>query len=526
MKLRKMISVLCVTAMTASLMLAGCGKSEGTDKSADKGTETPADGETMVIPVMSDISTFYTLASDDIANEILSPGFENLFTVTGAGEINWHLAESCDLSEDGLTYTLKLRDGLTFSDGNPVTADDVVFSMSSDGADFMGYYPYFANGNIAVEAVDDTTVTITLEQPCNSFIQRIGTCRVMEKALYDGVTGEDLMSCDAAMEGVGCGPYKMTEWKQGESITYEARDDYYGGTPSIKKIVFKVMPDASAQELAFQNGEINMFRISSADQLKKYSEDDNYTVFNIPEQRVNMLTVNASSTKITSTEMKQAIFAAIDPQEIVDQVYGDADLAKTAGGMYVDDTQYFDTSMANYTYDAEQAADLAKSSGLADQTLTLLYFNDRENMENYAMVIQQQLKAAGINCEIVGEDAMTGAQEWQGGTDKYDLVLNGWDNMQGNPGFEWAIYANGSGAAYYAYSDDTLAKLNTAITATTEEDITAGYQAFQKSAFNDYWAYPLVAPNYVMVTQKGYEGLDANAIVPVFDDWTAITYNK
>lgn len=71
MKLRKIISVLCVTAMTASLMLAGCGKSEGTDKSADKSTEASEDGETMVIPVLNDISSFYTVGLDDNTNEIM-----------------------------------------------------------------------------------------------------------------------------------------------------------------------------------------------------------------------------------------------------------------------------------------------------------------------------------------------------------------------------------------------------------------------------------------------------------------------
>ncbi len=512
MKLRKKVALFCTMIMALSLLLTGCGKSSSSSSVAS---------DTITIPILSDISTFFTIGGDDTLNEVLSPGFDNLFTVVDSKTTNWHLAKSCDVSDDGLTYTVKLRKNLTFSDGNPLTAEDVVFSMTT--ADYMGYYTYFANGNMDVKAVDDTTVKITLEAPCNSFIQRIGTCRVMEKDLYDGVSGEDFSSCDASMKGIGCGAYKMTEWKHGESITYEARDDYYGETPSIKKIIFKVMPDSSSQEAALKKGEINLMRVSTAEQLKEYSNDDNYTVYSIPEQRVNFLTVNASSKKITSSDMKKAIFSAINTDEIVEQVYGDESLAKSAGGMYVDDTQYFDTSLSNYKYDLDNAKKLAKSSGLSDKNLKLLYFSDRENMKEYAMVIQEQLKNAGINCEIVGEEVNSGAVEWQTGTDKYDLVLNGWDNMQGNPGFEWAIYANGSAASYLDFSKSTLEKLTTAITATSKSDIEAGYQAFQKSAYDDYWAYPLVETNYVMVTQKGYKGLDTNAIVPIFDDWTAIT---
>lgn len=524
-KTKKWISVISVLSMLIMLLLTGCGGSNN-DKSnkSNGGKGNAAEEKTMVIPVMNDISSFYTVGTDDLSSQVISPGFDNLFTVAGNGEINYYLAESCTLSDDGCVYTVKLREDATFSDGEPVTADDLVFSMSSDQADFMQYYPYFACSGVTVKKIDDLTVSISIEKPNNGFIQRIGTCRVMPSHLYDGAAGEEVMACEGAMSGVGCGPYKMTEWKKGESITYEKRDNYYGNQPDIDKIVFKVMPDASAQELAFKNGEISMLRLSSKEQLEEYSADEAYTVFNFPEQRVNFLTVNASSKIITSAESRQAIIAGVNPQEIVDQVYGSDELAKVAGGMYVNATEYFDTSMENYTYDQELAKKLVKESGLDGQKLTLLYFTDRENMEKYAMVIQQQLKAIGVECEIVGEDIMSAGVKWQSGTDEYDLVLNGWDNMQGNPGFEWAYYSDGSADAFYCFSEDTLNAIKTAISATEDEQITEEWQKAQKSFYEDYWAYPLIETNYVLAAQKGFEGLDANEIVPVFDDWTAITY--
>lgn len=522
---RRKIAYLCVLTMTVLVLLAGCGNADNSEKDNSEGNRKESEEKTMIIPIMNDISGFYTVGLDDLTNQVISPAFDNLFTVAGNGEINYHLAESCTLSEDGCVYTIKLKEGASFSDGEAVTAEDVVFSMSTDKADFMNYYPYFACSSIIVEAVDDLTVTVTIEKPNNGFMQRIGTCRVMPSHLYEGVTGEEVVSCEGSMAGVGCGPYKMAEWKKGESITYEKRDDYYGNEPDIDKIVFKVMPDQSAQELAFKNGEINMLRLTTNEQFEEYSADDMYSVFNFPEQRVNFLTINASSKNITSLEARQAIISAVNPQEIVDQVYGSEELAKAAGGVYVDATEYFDTSMENYTYDLEKAKKLAESAGLADRKLTLLYFTDRENMENYAMVIQQQLKAIGIECELVGEDIMSAGVKWQTGTDEYDLVLNGWDNMQGNPGFEWAFYSDGSASAYYCFSEDTLNAVKTAVAATEADKIEQGWQKVQQSFYDDYWAYPLIETNYVLVTQKGFDGLDANAVVPVFDDWTAITLN-
>lgn len=514
---QKILSALLVATMSTTLLLSGCGSNES--KTAES-EESTAKSE-LVIPVATDISSFYTVGLDDTSNEIISPAFDNLFTVVDGETIDYKLAESCELSEDGKTYTVKLHEGVTWSDGEALDADDIVFSMVT--ADQYGYYPYFAATEITVEKVDDYTVTITLAEPNNSFMQRIGTCKPMPSHLYEGVEGDEIFSCEGAMSGVGSGPYKLVEWNQGESIIYEARDDYYGEEPSIKRVVFKVMPDASAQELAFKNGEVNMIRVSTKDQLETYKGDEDYTVFNIPENRVNMLVVNASSKKITSLEAKQAIFAAIDTQEICDQVYGSDELAKPAGGMYSEGTQYFDHTLSNYTYDLEEAKTLADKSGLTGETLTLMYFSDRENMENYAMVIQQQLKEIGIKVELVGTELNTGMTEFQMGTDKYDLVLNGWDGMQGSPGAQWAFYSTGSGEAFYGFSENSLKLLKQAMVASTDDEMTECYSEFQKSCMEDYWAYPLVETNYVMATQKGYKGLDTVPIVPVFADWTKLS---
>ena len=127
MKLRRITALFCSMIIALSLLLTGCGKSASSVAS-----------DTMVIPILSDISSFFTIAGDDTLNEVLSPGFDNLFTVVDSKTTNWHLAKSCDVSDDGLTYTIKLRENLTFSDGNPLTAEDVVFSMTT--ADYMGYY--------------------------------------------------------------------------------------------------------------------------------------------------------------------------------------------------------------------------------------------------------------------------------------------------------------------------------------------------------------------------------------------------
>lgn len=503
---KRLLSLLLVGVLSVSTMLAGCSNSESTNGETE-GTEesVEADG-TLVIPILSDISNFYTVATGDITGDVLSANFDNLYTVKDDKTVDYYVAKSCDVSDDGLVYTIVLNEGIKWHDGEDLTAEDLVYTINN--LDVWQYLPIFAGGPVVAEQVDDYTVTVTLEKPSNGFFQRLGTTRIMPKHLYEGVPAEEIVGCEASMQGIGMGPYKLVEWKQGESIEFERFDDYYRGTPPYEKIIYKVMPETSAQQVAFDKGEIDVLRITDITNLEKYREDERCNILELTENRVSMLVVSPSSANITSMEQKQAIFAAINHQEIIDQVFGTEDLAKAAGGIYVAGTKYLDKTLENYEFDLEKATELAKSSGLTEKTINLYYSTDRASMEDVAMVIQQQLKAAGITCELIGTEALAWAMKWQTGDSSLDMCLNGWDNMQGDPGFEWAVYGDGSAKAYMGFSDETLEILNLANTSLTEEDLEKNWQAFQLSSKEDYWANPLIDTSYILAIKKGNATFD------------------
>lgn len=503
---KRLLNVLLACALTAGLTLAGCGSSSDTTQKTDSGNAEEADNDTVVIPVFSEISSFYTIGSGDLTGDILSANFDDLWIVKDEKTVDYYVAKGCDISEDGLTYTVTLNEGIKWHDGENLTADDLVYTIND--MDWMGYLPYFAGGPVVAEKVDDYTVSVKLEKPSNGFFQRLGTVRVMPKHLYEGVSTEEMMTCDAAMGGIGMGPYKLVEWNQGESLVFERFDDYYRGTPAYKKVIFKVMPDESAQQLAFDKGEINVLRINNKTNLDKYSADESANILELRENRISFLVTNPSSTRLTTKEQKEALFAAINQEEIINQVWGDSALATEAAYMAVDSTKYMDSTLKNYDYDLEKAKELVQSSGLSDVTLKLYYSVDRIGMEDTAMVLEQQFKAAGINVELVGTEAVTWATDWQMGSDEIDILLNGWDSMQGDPGFEWAIYGDGSAMHYMAFSEDTVQLIDKANTSLTEDDLTANWQAFQKSAYEDYWAKPLFETNYVLAIKKGLSTFD------------------
>ena len=234
---KKVLSLFLVLILTAGLLLAGCSGKETEEGGAENTKATESD--TVIIPVLSEISSFYTIGTGDLTGDILCANFDTLWTVKDAETVDYYVAKDCAVSEDGMEYTVMLNEGIKWHDGEELTADDLVFTITE--ADFMGYLPYFAGGPVTAEKVDDYTVKITLENPSNGFFQRLGTIRVMPEHCYKGVAAEELMTCEAAMQGIGMGPYKLVEWNQGESLVFEKNEEYYRGEVPYEKIVFRIM---------------------------------------------------------------------------------------------------------------------------------------------------------------------------------------------------------------------------------------------------------------------------------------------
>ena len=161
---------------------------------------------------------------------------------------------------------------------------------TSDSSESVTY-----NGKkISAAKADDLTVDITLQEPFSAFESEFGRIQIIPSMCSGGETTikDDTANLNKA---VGSGPFKLKEYKEGDSIVYERYDDYYRGKASLDQVVIKLMPDESAQEAALQSGEISMMRITNQTKLDKYSADDNYTVYNIPEARLNYMAFNYQS---------------------------------------------------------------------------------------------------------------------------------------------------------------------------------------------------------------------------------------
>lgn len=538
---KKLVSVLLVAAMAASMLL-GCG-SKADSGSSSSGTSTSADasdGGTFVVPVntnsIASLTPYNVYGSDDLLIAS-APCFDPLYIITADGT-RWYLADSMEpTSDDGMHYEMKLKDGLKWHDGEPITADDVVFTVdmfkdtSNTGATSESVT--YNNKTLSAEKVDDLTVAITLQEPFSAFETEFGRIQIIPKHIFDGNTNV-ADNKKALKKCIGSGPFKLKEYKEGDSIVYERNDDYYRGKPSLVQVVIKMMPDESAQEAALQSGEISMMRVTNQTKLDKYKKDSDYKVYTLPEGRLNYLAFNYQSPIMQDIDARKAICLALNDDDIIKGAYGSEELALPAKNFCAPQNLYYNDEMTGYQQNIEEAKKLAEKSGLTKTTLHYMYFTARPNMKETAQIVQEQLKKIGVKMEIEGVDSGEFFQRlfaaWVTGKTvvdtSWDLASNGMDQLNADPATKMTSWTGDLLEKGFYVSPETKDLWIKASQSLTTEDREKYYKELQVQMNEDYSMYPMANTNYVIVARKEFKGLDEIKRVPIFEDYLKISMEK
>lgn len=466
---------------------------------------------------------------------VVRPVYEGLFQETADG-IEYHLADDLTISEDGLTYTIHLRDNANWSDGTPVTVSDILFSLAYSGRNYGGVTTSTAVDGVMIEfnELDEKTLELVLPKVQGTYIMTLCNWTPLPAHIFDGdYTNIEANPTYFATPGmVTSGAYTVDQINE-DSIVYKAREDYYGGPLQVQTLVMKTTGTGSTRQLAFENGEIDYMRVTTAEDLEKYAADpDTYNLFSVSESRLNYLQLNMNGPVLSMLpeDARKAIFLALNGQEIVDFAYGTDQLAVPANSLLTPDQADYNPACAGYEQDVETARALADASDLSGKTLTYIYNADRANMEAVAVVIQQELAAIGVNLAIEGLDSTTFFSRFfygAYGTDQgntWDLGTNGWDSERGSSARQaYSYLAQGQYRMCTGFTQelgDLTVKANE--TADANERRELWYQ-IQDQALAEYWEYPLTYTNYVMVSHKNVTGLDASPVVPEFMLYSAIT---
>ncbi|MBE3639621.1 ABC transporter substrate-binding protein [Mangrovicoccus algicola] len=348
--------------------------------------------------------------------------YEGLLRYTTELEPEPGLAESWEISEDGLTYTFHLHEGVTWHDGEPFTAEDVVFSadvfLRETHARLRASLAYVDT----IEAVDDTTVVFTLKEPFGPFISvfEVGTMPMVPKHIYEGT---DFATNEMNATPIGTGPFKFEAWEKGSFIHLVKNEDYYiDGLPYLDEVYYRVIPDAASRAVAFETGEVDVLPGGSVENwdVARLTEMDGVCStgsgweFFAP---LAWMWLNNREGPTADVRFRQAIMYAMDREFVRDVVWNG--FGKIPTGPVASVTNFYSADVPQYPHDPDKAKALLEEMGYDGQTVRLLPLPYGETWQRWAEAVRQNLSEVGINVEIDAADVAG----WNEKTSQWDYDM-------------------------------------------------------------------------------------------------------
>lgn len=373
-----------VVLSTAALGACTAGSSSGEASGARTHVVVGLTGE----PTNLD---FTTTSGSAIPQLLMNNVYEGLVTIDQEGAVQPQLAESWEVGGNRTVYTFRLHDGVTFSDGSPFTADDVVASIGRVQDDWTLSLKSKMDVVEQVEATSDTEVVVTLKRPSNAWLFDMGTSV--------GAMFPDDLSVDLATDAVGTGPYTVEEVATGEHIRLAARDDYWGEAPEIPDATVRYFADANAQANAVRAGDVDLaYNLQAPDLLSGLEQDESLQVVDGTSTGEVLLALNNAQPPFDDLRVRRAVMYAIDREAVLDTAW--AGHGELIGSMVPPTDPYYQDLTNAYAYDPDRARDLLEEAGAEDLSITF-DVPTRPYAEAVAQVVVSQLADVGIDARIV-----------------------------------------------------------------------------------------------------------------------------
>lgn len=406
-----------------AIMLAGAAVAQ---TAAPQGG-TPKKGGTLQVVVTPEPPMLMQgLNQNGPTNMIAGNIYESLLRYDEKLQPQPSLAKSWDISADQTVYTFKLQEGVTWHDGKPFGADDVVFSLDKFLREVHPRWRPIANGQVkAIEKVDDATVRITLKQPFGPFLltQEASFAPMIPKHIYEGT---DYRANPANNTPIGTGPMKFKEWRKGSFVHFVRNESYWDKTkPYLDEVYFQFIPDAAARATAFESGRIDVLTGGSVEvfDVARLAKLPNVCVTTKGWEMFAphaWVTVNVKNGILGNKLFRQAMMYAIDREfgrDVVWSGYG-----KLPTGPISSKTKFYSADVPKYTYDPKKAKELVAASGYKGEVIKFLALPYGETWSRWAEAIKQNFEEVGIKMEIVSTDVPGWTQ--RAGNFDFDLTFN------------------------------------------------------------------------------------------------------
>lgn len=453
--------LLIVLTLVLSLFLAACSGSNtgttpnnnndtnatntgnnGEEEEEEATTGEPVQGGDLVLGSTGSPTMFHPLYSTDTASSAIEDFvFAGMLRTSPALETELHLAESWDQSEDGMEHTLKLREGIKFHDGEPLTAEDVKFTLDiAMNEDYDGPRAGYFEKIASVEVVDELTVKVTLSEPDPKIYIALGY-HIYPKHILEDVPVAELAEYTefSTKNPIGAGPFKFDKWEDGQYVRVVANEDFIDGRPYLDSLTYRIIPDADALMTALAAGDIDYYTVPSSDieVAKEWEANGDLKIESGLGLSYTYLGYNLRNPLFEDVKVRQAITHALDRELMVSTIMkGDGEVANVPASPL--SWAYDEEGVPVFDYDVEKAKQLLEEAGWAPGSDGILEkdgqkfeFSLKTNQgnkvrEDLAVVVQEQLAEIGIKVtpDIMEWSAFIAdldPPKWN-----YDAIILGW----------------------------------------------------------------------------------------------------
>lgn len=429
--MKKLLTLILCLAMVLTVFV-GCSSTpateEGASASGDAAQGEAADSEykdTLVFAMNTDVQSMDPQIQNDTTSEqVVKMLYNTLLKFQDDGTVVGDLAESWSVSEDKLTWTFNLKQGVKFHNGKELTSADVkatfdrALNAEAGGLRTTEIIKMFT----AVEAPDPYTVTITTDGPygpmeslmCNMSLGIMDADYIEQYGLDLGTSAEGEN---------GTGPFKVVSWERDQEIVVERFDDYFGTPAKLQTVVYTIIPEAASRVIALETGEVDVIDKPTDEDLARLEADtENFTVLRKPTISQRLFRFGCNDPIISNTKVRQAIVYAIDRQAIIDALFTGSGYPSTAPLAPV---TFGYSDLGEIEQDLELAKSLLAEAGYPDGFDTKIVTTERyQNGIELAEIISQQLAEIGINAEIEVWEWSALSASWNGITaDEFDQPI-------------------------------------------------------------------------------------------------------
>lgn len=530
---KKLVALLLASVLILSL--AACGKkgtettsTDTADKAATQDASKSTTEEELVTATASSTSADNDLViaiegsmsgldpqnlSDTNAMSAAKGMYETLVTFNEKQELTGALAESWEVSDDSLTYTFHLRQGVKFHDGTDFNAAAVVANydriMNADNelSRRRSFVETAADGTesprvASVETPDDNTVVFTLAKPFSVFINKMTQFNIISPAAIEKY-GKDLLN-----NPCGTGPFIFKEWVEGDHITMVKNENYWGGAPSVNSVTIKEVPEAGARTAMLQTGEADFVYPMPSDQLAAVQGNGDISVNTATSNIMRYVTLNMNLKELSDVKVRQAMNYAIDKDAYIKLMYSGYGLPATS---VIPSCINYYKEQTPYTYDLEKAKALLKEAGY-ENGFSLTLWGDNTTQEIKGMTfIKQQLEQVGIKVEVEAMEPATVSDKIY--VDKDQAKVNMWyvnwsaSDRSTDSSVRALLYSGmcpptSANTAYYN-SPDFDGYLDKGLSIADPAQLTDIYAKMQETAWNDApWLF--LGNDQVIYATKSY----------------------